>query len=772
MKNFNLRHCLFFAMIFAFQWTAFAQSPALDIALRHLDEQKETLGLTDSDIKNYRISDQYQSSHNGVSHLYLMQQHEGIDVHNAIININVLPNGNVLNMNNRFVSDIANRANGSSPSLTPKEAVANVITYFNTGSPAPIELIKEESAHKFVFDKTGLALEDITAELVYELTKTGEIRLAWKVSLYELTAQDWWVARVDAVTGEVLNYHNLVIHCSFGDSPSCDQPHHTHVIGEATGHEHSHEHTAATATTLSDDAVYNVFKMPIESPNHGARELVVNPSNDMASPIGWHDDGNTTYTITRGNNVHTYQDIFDQNESLGDETDGGAELTFDFELNVSENRPYKYVDAAATNLFYWNNTIHDVWYHYGFDEVSGNFQETNFGLGGQGGDYVRAEALDGSGTNNANMATPADGGRPRMQMYFWGSGQPPSVLDNSEVEVLAPADLVGNYAFEAAGFGGEIPEAQDAIISQVVLAQDSMGVSSTDGCEVILNADEIAGKIAMVDRGGCQFGVKCLAAQQAGAIAVIVCNNENDDLFAMGGGNVGNQVTIPAIMMSLADCNTIKVGLPELEVNISRPAFVIPLPGPVGRDGDYDNGVIVHEYTHGISNRLTGGPSQAGCLGNQEQAGEGWSDWYAIAMTALSSHDADTRRGMGTFASGEPITGDGIRTFPYSRSFGINDHTYADINTESVPHGVGSVWAAMIWDLYWNLVDIHGFDEDMFTGTGGNNIAMQLVTDGMKLNACSPTFLDNRDAIIAADIANNNGDHVCMIWETFARRAK
>jgi|GEM_PF-4428481 len=55
MKNFNLRHCLFFAMIFAFQWTAFAQSPALDIALRHLDEQKETLGLTDSDIKNYRI---------------------------------------------------------------------------------------------------------------------------------------------------------------------------------------------------------------------------------------------------------------------------------------------------------------------------------------------------------------------------------------------------------------------------------------------------------------------------------------------------------------------------------------------------------------------------------------------------------------------------------------------------------------------------------------------------------------------------------------------
>ena len=56
-----------------------------------------------------------------------------------------------------------------------------------------------------------------------------------------------------------------------------------------------------------------------------------------------------------------------------------------------------------TNLFYWNNLFHDVLYRYGFDEASGNFQANNYGRGGLGGDYVRAEAADGAGTNNANF---------------------------------------------------------------------------------------------------------------------------------------------------------------------------------------------------------------------------------------------------------------------------------------------------------------------------------------------------------------------------------
>ncbi len=101
---------------------------------------------------------------------------------------------------------------------------------------------------------------------------------------------------------------------------------------------------------------------------------------------------------------------------------------------------------------------------------------------------------------------------------------------------------------------------------------------------------------------------------------------------------------------------------------------------------------------------------------------------------------------------------------------GVNPQTYADIGGTNVPHGVGEIWNAMLWEMYWNLVDRYGFDENLYTGTGGNNLAIQLVIDGMKLQPCSPTFVDARDAILAADLANNANANECEIWNAFAKR--
>ncbi len=96
-------------------------------------------------------------------------------------------------------------------------------------------------------------------------------------------------------------------------------------------------------------------------------------------------------------------------------------------------------------------------------------------------------------------------------------------------------------------------------------------------------------------------------------------------------------------------------------------------------DGDLDNGIIIHEYGHGISNRLTGGPANVDCLDNQEQGGEGWSDFYALAFTQASGTEVAGGRGIGTYALDEPTTGPGIRTQKYSTNMTINDHTYDDI---------------------------------------------------------------------------------------------
>ena len=118
---------------------------------------------------------------------------------------------------------------------------------------------------------------------------------------------------------------------------------------------------------------YNVFALPLESPNHGNRSLVSGTENLSASPFGWHDDDGSTgaeYTITRGNNVFAYEDQ-DDNNAPGYSPDGG-DSDFDFPLDLN-NDPSTNLDPVITNLFYMNNIMHDVWYQYGFDEVSGNF---------------------------------------------------------------------------------------------------------------------------------------------------------------------------------------------------------------------------------------------------------------------------------------------------------------------------------------------------------------------------------------------------------------
>ncbi|MEM6698738.1 MAG: M36 family metallopeptidase, partial [Bacteroidota bacterium] len=82
----------------------------------------------------------------------------------------------------------------------------------------------------------------------------------------------------------------------------------------------------------------------------------------------------------------------------------------------------------------------------------------------------------------------------------------------------------------------------------------------------------------------------------------------------------------------------------------------------------------------------------------------------------------------------------------------------------------GSVWCAMLWDMFWDLVDVHGYDTDLYNGTGGNNIAIDLVLNGMKMQTCNPGFVDGRDAILAADDALYGGANKCTIWNAFARR--
>ncbi len=349
-----------------------------------------------------------------------------------------------------------------------------------------------------------------------------------------------------------------------------------------------------------------------------------------------------------------------------------------------------------------------------------------------------------------------------MQMFLWSPATAPELL------TIPTGSLIGTYTGLEAAFGSSIPT-DVALTGNLVLAFDETTPDPYDACEPLQNQSFLSGNIAVIRRGTCEFGFKVLAAQNAGAIAVIMINNVAGNPITMGAGSDGGSVTIPSIMISNADGMALIAAL-EAGETISGELLNM---GPFNQDGDFDNGIVAHEYGHGISTRLTGGASVNSCLNNPEQMGEGWSDWFALMITMEEGDLGSDISGIGTFAVGQPTDGNGIRPAPYSTDFAINNYTYADTNDAtniSEPHGIGFIWATILWDLTWAYIDKYGFDSDLLNGTGGNNKVMQIVIEGLKLQSCNPGFVVGRNAILAADNSITGGVDQCMIWEVFANR--
>ena len=185
---------------------------------------------------------------------------------------------------------------------------------------------------------------------------------------------------------------------------------------------------------------------------------------------------------------------------------------------------------------------------YGFDEESGNFQINNYGHLGVGGDAVQADAQDGSGTDNANFLTEPDGVPGRMQMYVWLA--PPAVIVNS------PASIAGTYPSTAGQFGAQLDAT--GVTADVALADDGTA-NGSQGCGALVGFPP--GRIALIDRGNCEFGQKVQNAENAGAVAAIVANNAGDGLIYMGPGTTGANMTIPSLFVGQSTGATIKSAL-------------------------------------------------------------------------------------------------------------------------------------------------------------------------------------------------------------------
>ena len=196
------------------------------------------------------------------------------------------------------------------------------------------------------------------------------------------------------------------------------------------------------------------------------------------------------------------------------------------------------------------------------------------------------------------------------------------------------------------------------------------------------------------------------------------------------------------------------------------------------RDSSLDSGVITHEYGHGVSNRLTGGPANSQGLSEKQSRGmgEGWSDFYALMLMQRPTDTVNTPMRHATYAFHNSTGG---RRFPYSFDMSVNPLTfnYYNADPDKEVHKTGELWASALWDLNWLLIAKYGYNANLatgYTGVGvgaaGNKLTLQLVNDGLKLQPSNPSFIQARDAILLADLIRTRGANQKEIWKAFARR--
>ncbi|GJJ14204.1 hypothetical protein Clacol_008466 [Clathrus columnatus] len=512
------------------------------------------------------------------------------------------------------------------------------------------------SEHRFELKHVPGAIDVIPAHMAYTQVSDGDhnhLKLVWK---FEVQMENNWYE----VATDALKPSNII---SVADwvSDSWSFP------GE------------------QQPAKYLVYKWGINDPQEGERSFEKEGIDPQASPLGWHtgnlplDLANTSssdiaelyiFFTTVGNNIYAQQNWGGQQAwNNSPRPTPGKSLDFDYPYHWQErlrDRPLQlarsFMNASITQLFYTLNKYHDFLYLYGFDEVSGNFQQINFGRGGRENDAVIADGQDGSSYNNANF-----------------------------------------------------------------LAASLLSVSFFPRTYYVVYVKPPDGK--------------------NGVLRMFLWNHGNPY-----------------------------------------------------RDGDFDAGIIIHEYTHGLSMRLTGGPANSGCLsyGEASGMGEGWGDWFATT----------------------------IRSKP-----GITDYTMAAWADND--HSVGEVWAEMLWVVENKLIKKHGHAEDRFPpkraldGTmppnnfyrpvdcgfkdemvpkHGNTLMVQYVFNlggfdfrpfNIVFEACyqwheittvppevelfnrialysdidsCTSFVQARDAIIQADEMLTKGENFCALWEGFAER--
>jgi uncharacterized repeat protein (TIGR01451 family) len=433
-------------------------SSSESIVRNFLDENAALFGLTSADLGDLAVLGDSKGGSSGLRMLRMEQQLGGRPIFQSETRFLLKKDGSLTAVLGQLIPN----AHALMPqidwnsALSAPDAVAHLLSAANKNAQArDFSISSSDTAGRLRLAQTNDFVKgEITARQIYFPLAPGVLVPAWSLVVFTTGEQDWY-AVVDAQTGDTLWRKNIRAYASAQDARF-------RVYVQADGVTPSPSPAPNTAHTVVVPGSGTQF--PGIAPTIVSMHTAYDPA---ASPNGWIDDcpaGGCTAneTQTLGNNALL---CMDQNQAGGNADicdtaaatviDGNGRPTGNPDANA-RNRDFlgtaprdfqtgflpppqagnpeagqtatgngtsgtaaidQFRRGMITHLFYVTNWYHDRLYELGFDEASGNFQQTNFTGMGLGGDRVLGDADDGSGTNNANFSTPPDGTSGRMQMY-------------------------------------------------------------------------------------------------------------------------------------------------------------------------------------------------------------------------------------------------------------------------------------------------------------------------------------------------------------------
>ncbi|RKP09034.1 peptidase M36 [Thamnocephalis sphaerospora] len=243
--------------------------------------------------------------------------------------------------------------------------------------------------------------------------------------------------------------------------------------------------------------------------------------------------------------------------------------------------------------------------------------------------------------------------------------------------------------------------------------------------------------------------------------------NFQQDNFGRGG--LGNDPIVINFLEGMPYARAEFVHAPDGE----RPQLNIRSPSGISARNHLalNNDVLVHEYIHGLVGRLVGGPLINICMAYPETAAisEGAGDFVALLVRMRATTVRSARLSFGSREHAGSL-----RSYPYSADMSVNPTRYDLLNNKAWrhPHKMGEVWASVLLDMYWNLVDKLGFDTNLYSARveRGNTLALKLLIASLQLMPCNASLTQARNALLEAERQLTLGAHQCELWKAFAKR--